>query len=156
MESGFNPVGMEPHSVNVDTNFTDTDVVMGQTYYYRLSAFDFSENESEFSQEASAVIAVVGVENEGAGLPIEYSLSQNYPNPFNPETTIRYALPEASRVSIVVYNLQGEEVARLIDNVQSAGNYSTIWNTSNVTSGVYIYRLQAGSFVQTKKMILMK
>ena len=89
-------------------------------------------------------------------IPKEFELKQNFPNPFNPETQIRYTLPEANRVSIVVYNLKGGEVARLIDNVQSAGKYSISWNASNVASGVYIYRIIAGDFVQTRKMLLMK
>ena len=98
----------------------------------------------------------VGVENEEVGLPVEFSLSQNYPNPFNPVTVIEYELPEASEASLVIYNLRGEEIARLVDGQQQAGYHKVIWNASNVASGVYFYRLQAGNFVQTRKLVLLK
>lgn len=94
------------------------------------------------------------------GRPAEFALLQNYPNPFNPETVKEYALPEASRVSLIIYNLRGEEVAHLIDERKPAGNYTVEWNASDFASGVYLYRLQAGpsagGFVQTKQMLLLK
>ncbi|MCH7820343.1 MAG: T9SS type A sorting domain-containing protein [Candidatus Marinimicrobia bacterium] len=98
----------------------------------------------------------VGVESEIAGLPAEFALSQNYPNPFNPETVIEYALPQSGDVSLVVYNLNGEEVRRWDIQGQPAGNHNVTWNASNFASGVYLYRLQAGDFIETLKMILLK
>ena len=98
----------------------------------------------------------VGVENEIAGLPTEYALSQNYPNPFNPTTVIDFTLPTVSKVSLIIYNLRGEEVVRLVDSFQSSGEHTAIWNASNFASGIYFYRLQAGNFVQTRKMVLLK
>ena len=98
----------------------------------------------------------VGVESEIAGLPAEFALSQNYPNPFNPETVIEFALPRSGDVSLVVYNLRGEEVALLLSGTMPAGNHRVSWDASNVSSGIYFYRLQAGDFVQTKKMMLLK
>ena len=98
----------------------------------------------------------VGVENEIAGLPAEFSLSQNYPNPFNPETVIRYSIPKAEEVSLVVYNLIGEKVAHLIDERKPAGNHQVTWDASNMASGNYLYRLQSGDFVLTRKMVLLK
>ena len=98
----------------------------------------------------------VGVENEIAGLSAEFSLSQNYPNPFNPETVIEYSLPKLGDVSLVVYNLLGEEVTILVNESISAGNHQVIWDASNVASGIYFYHLQAGNFVQTRKMVLLK
>jgi hypothetical protein len=94
-------------------------------------------------------------------IPSQYELSQNYPNPFNPSTTIKYALATDSRVSIHIYNMLGEKVRTLVNNQQEAGYYSVQWDGSNdynqkVSSGIYIYRLEAGSFVQTKKMNLIK
>ena len=108
--------------------------------------------------------SAVGVENERAGLPIEFALSQNYPNPFNPTTTLEYALPIRSEVKLIIYNLRGEEVALLISGNMPAGNHQVIWDGSNVASGMYFYRLQAGDpsrgsgqgFVQTRKMILLR
>jgi len=89
-------------------------------------------------------------------LPSSFSLSQNYPNPFNPTTTIEYALPRSGDVVLAIYNLRGEEVSRFADGEQPAGYHSVIWNAANVASGIYFYRLQAGDFVQTRKMVLLK
>ncbi len=85
-----------------------------------------------------------------------YSLSQNYPNPFNPTTTIRYALPYGSRVNLTVYNTLGQKVASLIQAQQEAGSYELKFDGSALASGVYFYRLQAGMYVDTKKLLLMK
>lgn len=89
-------------------------------------------------------------------LPKEFELLQNYPNPFNPATTINYALPRNERVSLKVYDILGAEVATLIDEVQVAGKYSFAFDGSKLSSGVYFYRLQAGTFAQVKKMMLVK
>jgi hypothetical protein len=85
-----------------------------------------------------------------------YSLDQNYPNPFNPVTTIHYALPKSGQVSVKVYNLLGQEVGTLVNEIQEAGFKSVEFDASQVTSGVYFYRIAAGEFTQTRKMILMK
>ena len=98
----------------------------------------------------------VGVEEEIGFLPEKYSLSQNYPNPFNPVTTIKYSLPQSGDVTLLIYNLIGEEVARLVNGHQSAGEYNAEWNASKVSSGIYFYRLKAGDFVRTRKMVLLK
>ncbi len=92
----------------------------------------------------------------GDGLPKEFALMQNYPNPFNPATQINFELPVKSEVSLKIYNLLGQEVATLVNEEKAAGRYSADWNASALASGVYFYKLEAGSFVQTKKMILMK
>ena len=88
--------------------------------------------------------------------PEKYLLSNNYPNPFNPQTTIKYDLPKANRVLLIIYNLRGKEVARPVDGVQSAGIHNVMWDASNVSSGIYFYRLQADDLVQTRKMIFLK
>ena len=98
----------------------------------------------------------IGVESHRTGIPAEYSLSQNYPNPFNPSSTIEYTLPRPGDVSLVVYNLRGEAVAFLINGAMPAGNHRVIWDASNVSSGIYFYRLQTGDFVRTRKMVLLK
>ncbi len=85
-----------------------------------------------------------------------YGLSQNYPNPFNPTTEIRYALPEDAQVRLVVYNVAGQEIKTLVNGGQEAGYHECVWNAKDVASGVYFYRLQAGDFVQTREMILLK
>lgn len=91
-------------------------------------------------------------------IPSEFSLSQNYPNPFNPETTINYTIPAAGNVKLVVYDALGREVASLVNEFKQAGTYNSTLNTQNLglSSGVYFYTLRAGSFVQTKKMIMLK
>ena len=91
-----------------------------------------------------------------SNMPGLFGLSQNYPNPFNPTTAISYQLPAVSHVTLKVYNLLGQEVATLADEVKQAGFYTANWDASSFSSGVYFYRLQTGSFVQTKKLILMK
>ena len=98
----------------------------------------------------------ISIADEGEAIPVDYALAQNYPNPFNPVTTIRYALPKSSKVTLMIYNLMGQEVARLVDGKQSAGNHNVTWNASNISSGIYFYRLRAGDFVQTRKMVLLK
>jgi hypothetical protein len=89
-------------------------------------------------------------------LPAEFALEQNYPNPFNPATEIRYQIPEAGHVQIRVYDILGKVVATLVDEQKNAGIYNVFWDAGNLASGVYVYTMQAGSFVQTKKLILMK
>jgi hypothetical protein len=81
---------------------------------------------------------------------------QNYPNPFNPSTIISYELPKASKVVIKVYDVLGNEVATLVNEEKSAGRYSTEFFGSNLSSGIYLYKITSGDFIQTKKMILMK
>jgi hypothetical protein len=86
----------------------------------------------------------------------QYSLDQNYPNPFNPATTIKYQIPSTSRVTLTVFDILGREVATLVNEVQDAGFKSVQWEAGGVASGVYLYRLQAGSYVSTRKLVLMK
>jgi xylan 1,4-beta-xylosidase len=90
------------------------------------------------------------------GLPLRFSLDQNYPNPFNPATTIRYTLAKNSKVKIVVYDLLGKEVATLVNTKLSAGDLTVEWNTENMASGIYIYKLITKDFVQARKMMLLK
>ena len=86
----------------------------------------------------------------------KFDLQQNYPNPFNPGTTIGYSIPEASNVKIEIYDVLGNKIQTLVDDNKSAGNYSVNFNGSELSSGIYFYRLSAGQFIQTKKMILLK
>jgi len=88
--------------------------------------------------------------------PDEYNLAQNYPNPFNPTTTITFTLPKQDLVVLKVYNILGQEVATLINEVRNAGRYSKIFDASQLPSGVYIYKLTAGSFTESRKMILLR
>ena len=96
------------------------------------------------------------VNNEETTKPISFELQQNYPNPFNPVTNIKYSIPEAGFVTIKIYDIMGQEVTTLINTQMNAGNYQYSFNASNLASGVYFYRLQAGKFSETKKLILLK
>jgi hypothetical protein len=89
-------------------------------------------------------------------IPIRFALSQNYPNPFNPSTSISFSLPLRSSVSLKVFDLIGREVATIVSKEMSAGNYFRQWNATNMPSGVYFYRLQAGTSTETKKLVLLK
>ncbi|NOZ74025.1 MAG: T9SS type A sorting domain-containing protein [FCB group bacterium] len=108
------------------------------------------------------VVSIVAVDPNVVGLlPDKFALKQNYPNPFNPATTIQYDLPITSNVRLIIYDILGREVIRLIDNEVGAGFHAIRWNGrdkygKNVSSGVYIYLLNAGDFVQTKKLMLLK
>ena len=99
---------------------------------------------------------LVSNNNEVSIIPDEFKLSQNYPNPFNPSTSINYSIPTASNVKITIYDALGKNVNELVNKSQVSGNYSVVWNAANMPSGVYIYKIEAGSFSETKKMILIK
>jgi hypothetical protein len=116
---------------------------------------------------AAAYFNLTDVNTADAGIPTTYALDQNYPNPFNPITTIRFALPKLSNVTIKIYNLLGQEVATLVEGVREAGFYTQQWNGHNqygnqVATGVYFYRIEAkpadggAPFTSLKKMLLIK
>ena len=99
----------------------------------------------------------VNVENElNAEIPGSYMLFQNYPNPFNPSTKISWQSPVSGHQTLKVYDVLGNEVATLVNEYRNAGSYEVDFNASSLSSGIYFYKLHAGSFVQTKKMILLK
>jgi len=101
-------------------------------------------------------MGVVGIEAISNEIPIEFSLSQNYPNPFNPITKIRYQLPQESKVIIKLYDILGSEVITLLNEKKEPGVYEVDFNAQHLSSGTYIYRIIAGDFVETKKMILLR
>ncbi|MFC1562574.1 YCF48-related protein [candidate division KSB1 bacterium] len=112
-------------------------------------------------QVVSAMLNESNVETIAASPPNKFSLSQNFPNPFNPETEIRYQIPENTKVVLKIYNILGQEVRTLVDEVKSPGSYNIKWNGKNnygvtVSTGVYLYRIQAGDFVSTKKLVFLK
>ena len=94
--------------------------------------------------------------NQNLNSPVEYSLEQNYPNPFNPTTQINYSIKETGLVQLKVYDILGKEVATIVNENQEAGNYYASFDASNLSSGIYLYKLQSGEFVSSKKMILLK
>jgi hypothetical protein len=98
----------------------------------------------------------VGVSEQVAAIPTEYSLHQNYPNPFNPSTTIKYAVPEESRITLSVFDILGREVETLVNEVKQPGNYQLHFNAFRLASGIYFYKLSAKGFTDIKKMMLIK
>ncbi len=89
-------------------------------------------------------------------LPTHYKLEQNFPNPFNPETSIRYNISKTSLVTLKVYDILGRQVQTLVNGMQTPGQYTVNFNAKKFASGVYLYRLQAGNFIETKKLMLLK
>ena len=125
-------------------SFEDKTVTSGK-YSYRLKQID---NDGQF--EYSKTIEV------NFGTPNKFELSQNYPNPFNPATTIRFNLTEAQNVKLVIYDIIGQEIVTLVNEFKESGVYTINFDASELNSGVYVYRLEAGDFVQTRKMNLIK
>ena len=100
--------------------------------------------------------ALTGVIQIGNNAPTKFLLRQNYPNPFNPTTKINYELPVSNHVSLKIFDALGKEVADLVNENQAPGSYSVEFSAANFTSGVYFYRLEAGNYVDIKRMVLIK
>lgn len=125
-------------------SYVDQKLVSGK-YIYRLKQIDF-DGRFEYSKEVE--VEVLG--------PVEYSLDQNYPNPFNPSTSIKYSVAKDGFVTLDVFNLLGEKVATLINSNVKAGRYELTFDASQLASGIYVYKINAGDFTSSKKMILLK
>ena len=139
----------------IESSFEDMVYEWGNFEYW-VTAVDHNGNESGASEVAGVELSI-----EQEVMPEEFALNQNYPNPFNPSTQIQYALPSETRVLISIYDLTGRKVRTLVNEVQSAGHRSVMWNATNeigrpVSAGMYIYTIQAGDFIQNRKMVLMK
>lgn len=166
--------GTKPSDPNVKYDptktysFNDVTAIRGILYYYYVTslgspiAADVTTRTPAGALESNlfytrtydpATSVVLGVEQAPA-IPTEFSLQQNYPNPFNPITIISYSLPKTAIVSLQIFNALGQEVASLVNERKEAGHYQVQWN-ANVPSGIYFYRLQAGEFMETKKMVLL-
>ncbi|MBN2829892.1 MAG: M6 family metalloprotease domain-containing protein [Candidatus Cloacimonetes bacterium] len=139
-------------------SFTDSNLPDG-TYVYHITSLTY-EGESEPSNQVTVLVNyTANDENEIPGMQTE--LLTNYPNPFNPETSIAYNLNTSSNVELSIYNILGKKVKTLVNSTQPAGNHNIIWNGSDdngnaLSSGVYFYKLQAGTYTKTRKMILIK
>lgn len=130
-----------------DYTYVDRQVTNGETYTYQISDVDLGGNETIHQMTCSVTPNT---------MPTDYALEQNYPNPFNPSTEISYAIPAETHVTLKVYNLLGQEVASLVDQVEQAGRHTVSWNAGDNASGVYFYSLQTENFSATKKMVFMK
>ncbi len=137
---GTSPVGAQ-------YQFVDSRVQPGVEYRYTLRSIDFDGTVHDYATTVTL---------RAKPMVTEFRLDQNFPNPFNPSTVIQYQLPMSSEVKLVVYDMLGREVQPLVNTRQAAGSYQVQFNAASLTSGVYFYRLQAGTFVETKKMMLVK
>jgi rhodanese-related sulfurtransferase len=137
----------EPHSYS----YTDLTATAG-VWYYRLKQIEL-HGTSHYSDGVRVNTLTDVKEYE---IPTVFSLSQNHPNPFNPTTTITYGLPVAADVTLIVYNSLGQKVAQLADGRMNAGYHNVVFDASQFASGMYICRMQAGTFAATKKLILLK
>ena len=148
-----------PVRIKINTSLGDTVVTIfnnsqNQDFQFEIVGNPNSINFDYGNWILDDVLSIIGVEDEFS--PVNFSLSQNYPNPFNPNTTIKYEISEMSFVTLKVFDLLGKEVATLINEEKPMGNYEIKFDGSKLTSGIYFYQLQAGAFVETKKMILLK
>jgi hypothetical protein len=150
--SGWEKIGFvegKGNSTNIERySFIDENPAQG-TILYRLKQIDFDGTFKVFNS--------VSIEFEGVK---EYSLEQNYPNPFNPSTVINYSVASAGPVKLTIYNMLGSEVVTLVNEYKEAGNHSVEFSTekldNRIGSGVYFYTINAGSFTQTRKMVVLK
>ncbi len=127
-------------------SYSFSEKVQTGKYNYRLKQIDYNGHFEYFNLTEDVLI----------GIPSEFAMSQNYPNPFNPSTKIDYEIPVDGIVNLVVYDLSGREVSKPVNEFIQAGFYTLNYSGSNISSGVYFYRMSSGKFVQTKKMLLVK
>ncbi|HDY75363.1 MAG TPA: T9SS type A sorting domain-containing protein [Candidatus Marinimicrobia bacterium] len=121
-------------------------------YYHALSKLAVAT----ISHLAFYNTITVDIQNEANDNALDFVLEQNYPNPFNPTTIIKYSIPELSSVTLKIYDVLGNEVEALVNEKKPAGTFEITWYADQLTSGVYFYQLKAGSYVETKKMVLLK
>ncbi|MBL7127901.1 MAG: T9SS type A sorting domain-containing protein [Ignavibacteria bacterium] len=127
-----------------------------------INDLHFLNKDSGYACGANGVVirinnaSTIGIKTINNEIPLSVKLFQNYPNPFNPNTSIKFDIPKSSYVKLIVYDILGKEIATLVNEKLGAGSYETNWDGSNYPSGVYFYRLQAGDFVDVKKMVILK
>ena len=143
-ELGF----IQGHGTTTETqvySFIDKDLAVGK-FNYRVKQVDFDGSYKYYNLNQEVEITTL----------TDYALLQNYPNPFNPTTKIKYSVPFDGFVNIAVFNILGEKVANIINSVHKAGNYELTFDATNLASGMYIYRMEAGDFISIKKMMILK
>lgn len=138
-----------------ETEYAFNDAEAGESYSWRVAGVK-DDDQQEWSSTFTFTTAAETSLEDIAGIPSELRLHQNYPNPFNPVTQIQYGLPESGTVKLEVFDNIGRRVAVLVDQNQTAGWHTEMFDASHLSSGMYIYRLQQGNFVRTQKMMLVK
>ncbi len=141
--SFINGSGTSSNLIKYD--FTDNSLMGKNKYYYRLKQFDYDGH-----YKYSDIIELNFV------LPSKFVLNQNFPNPFNPSTTINYSIPKGEFVNLSIYDALGNKVVALVNEYKTAGYYSINFNGSNLATGIYLCRLESGSYSDIKKLILLK
>jgi uncharacterized lipoprotein YddW (UPF0748 family) len=135
-------------------DYLDNTAVLNESYTYMVTSLDKLQNESMPSNQVN--IIYTGLDLFTSAQPHQFKLEQNYPNPFNPSTNIQFSIPKTEFVILKIYNLLGQEVATVVSKNLTAGKYKYTWDASDLSSGVYLYRLETSEFVQSKMLILMK
>jgi len=158
LDTGFRKIPTRGN-MGVNTEFVMNGLPEG-TYYWRVQAVDGAFVASPFSEELNFNITNVSAEDTVTS-PSVTELHGNYPNPFNPETTIRFSLNVDQKVKLTIYNIAGQKVATIVDDLLTSGEHSVVWNARSVdnnriSSGIYFYRLQTEDSVHTRKMLLLK
>ena len=141
------------YNFNVSNKLFNYEISLGQPLL-NYSGYSITAHPGDTDVNFNFTITDVG--RGQSNVPNTFSLSQNFPNPFNPSTTIKYRVKETSKVQLKVFNILGNEVETLVSGLKPAGNYEVTWNAVNLPSGIYFYQLRAGSFTDTKKMVLLK
>ncbi len=154
LDSGFNKTVRDQSGI-MDTTYQVMDLSDTTTYYWRVRASNAAGTGPWSSVWSFTTKLITSVEGK-PGIPTEYNLAQNYPNPFNPTTNIVFELPKPEFVKIKVYSILGKEVATIVSQRFPAGRHTVIFDASGLSSGIYLYRLITPSFVQTRKMLLVR
>lgn len=155
-------VPMSGIRVPLDIVFMDDDTAPGGRNRESILTYSNENNDNSWQSPRNWFYTWIGdayatgVEAVSAEVPSEFALHQNYPNPFNPVTTFRYDVKATGRVSLKIFNILGQEVETLVDSDQTAGTYEVRFDASKLTSGVYVYQLRSGNFVQSRKMLLVR
>jgi len=153
----YNPIDLNSGLDLTKLSFSSGRFNVTKLYYYRVKYRDHNLKWSDWSNITSFNVtsnAMVGLENEI--VPTVYGLEQNFPNPFNPITKIHYQLPKNNFVTLKIYDVLGNEIITLVNEIKAAGKYQSTFDANNLSSGIYFYKIQAGDFIDIKKMILMK
>ncbi|MBN1466510.1 T9SS type A sorting domain-containing protein [candidate division KSB1 bacterium] len=143
-----------------EQEYMDRTIAYGNVYYYRVIAVDSANNVSEFSDPVRILVDIQS-SSATAAFPAEFKLEQNHPNPFNPTTTLTYSVAEPAHVSLVIYDVLGRKIRSLVEEHKAPGIHTKIWDARDelgnaVTTGLYFARFVAGSYAETRRLVLEK